>query len=150
MDGDIYRIVKEPIAPDALHEVVLRDSNGAIASFAGVVRNNTLGRQTQYLVYDAYREMAEGKMREIGVEVKGRWEVDKVAMLHRVGRLEIGEISVLIAVSAPHREAALEACRYAINRLKKTVPIWKKEVWTDGEAWIEGDPSAPRQTTREA
>ncbi len=150
MDGDIYRIVEEPIAPDALHEVVLRDLNGAIASFAGVVRDNTLGRQTQYLVYDAYREMAEGKMREIGVEVKGRWEVDKVAMLHRVGRLEIGEISVLIAVSAPHREAALEACRYAIDRLKKTVPIWKKEVWTDGEAWIEGDTSAPRQATREA
>ncbi len=142
MDGDVYCIVEEPIAPGALHEGVLSDSDGAVAAFAGVVRDNSLGRRTQYLVYDAYREMAEAKMREIGGEVKARWEVDRVGMLHRVGRLEIGEISVLIAVSAPHRKAALEACQFAIDRLKETVPIWKKEVWTDGEAWIEGDPSA--------
>ncbi len=82
-------------------------------------------------------------MREIGDEVKEKWEVDCVGILHRVGRLEIGEISVLIAISSPHRKASLEACHYAIDRLKQTVPIWKKEVWTDGgEAWIEGDPSA--------
>lgn len=142
MDRDVYRIVEEPIASGALHEGVLSDSDGAVATFAGVVRNNSMGRQTQYLVYDAYREMAEGKMREIGGEVKVRWEVDRVGMLHRVGRLEIGEISVLIAVSAPHRRAALEACQFAIDRLKEMVPIWKKEVWSDGEAWIEGDPSA--------
>ena len=82
-------------------------------------------------------------MRAIGEDVKSRWEVDSVAMLHGRGRMEIGDISVLIAVSSPHRKASLEACHYAIDRLKESVPIWKKEVWTDGEAWIEGDPSAP-------
>ena len=141
MGGEVYRIVEEPISPGGLHDAVLSDSDGAIATFAGVVRDHSLGRRTQYLVYDAYGEMAEKKMREVGEEIKARWEVDRVAMLHRVGRLEIGEISVLIAVSSPHRKAALEACHYAIDRVKETVPIWKKEVWTDGEAWIEGDAS---------
>lgn len=147
---DIYRIQAEEIAPDALHGAVLQDSDGAVATFAGVVRDHSLGRKTQYLEYDAYREMAEKKMAEIGKEVKARWEVNRVGMLHRVGRLEIGEISVLIAVSAAHRKAALEACHYAIDRLKETAPIWKKEVWTDGEAWIEGDPSAPQRAAEKA
>ena len=146
MSGDLYRIQNGPISPDALHDAVLRDSDGAVATFAGVVRDHSMGRRTSYLVYDAYQEMAEKKMEEIGREVKGKWEVDRVGMLHRVGRLEIGETSVLIAISAPHRKAALEACHYAIDRLKETVPIWKKEVWTDGEEWIEGDPSASGNT----
>lgn len=140
--GDIYAVQENAIVPGVLHEVVLRDSVGAISTFAGVVRNNSLGRQTQYLVYDAYRDMAKKKMQEIGDEVKGRWEVDLIAMLHRIGRLEIGEISVLISVSAPHRKASIEACHFAIDRLKERVPIWKKEIWADGEAWIEGDASA--------
>ena len=150
MSGDLYRIQEGPISADALHHAVLRDSDGAVATFAGVVRDHSLGRRTSYLVYDAYREMAEKKMEEIGREVKANWEVDRVGMLHRVGRLEIGETSVLIAISAPHRKAALEACHYAIDRLKETVPIWKKEVWTDGEEWIEGDPSAPQKATGRA
>ena len=137
---------KDAIPADALHDVVLRDSDGAVATFAGVVRDHAMGRRTEYLVYDAYKKMAEKKMEEIGREVKEKWDVDRVGMLHRVGRLEIGETSVLIAISAPHRKAALEACHYAIDRLKETVPIWKKEVWTDGEEWIEGDPSSPEQT----
>ncbi len=148
MSGDLYRIQEEPVRADALHDAVLRDSDGAVATFAGVVRDHSMGHRTSYLVYDAYREMAEKKMAEIGREVKDRWEVDRVGMLHRVGRLDIGETSVLIAISAPHRKAALEACHYAIDRLKETVPIWKKEVWTDGEEWIEGDPSASRQEDR--
>ena len=148
MSADLYRIQGEAIQPDALHDTVLRESDGAVATFAGVVRNQSQGRRTRYLVYDAYREMAEMKMAEIGREVKEKWEVDRVGMLHRVGRLDIGETSVLIAISAPHRKAALEACHYAIDRLKETVPIWKKEVWTDGEEWIEGDPSASRQEDR--
>ena len=148
MSADLYRIQGEAIQPDALHDTVLRESDGAVATFAGVVRNQSQGRRTRYLVYDAYREMAEMKMAEIGGEVKEKWEVDRVGMLHRVGRLEIGETSVLIAISAPHRKAALEACHYAIDRLKETVPIWKKEVWTDGEEWIGGDPSASRQEDR--
>ena len=144
MSQDAYRIQEDVIQPDALHQTVLKDSDGAITTFAGVVRDHSLGRETQYLEYDAYREMAEKKMAEIGAEVKEKWEVDRVGILHRVGRLEIGEISVLIAISSAHRKASLESCHYAIDRLKETVPIWKKEVWTDGEAWIEGDASAPK------
>lgn len=150
MSGDLYHIQEGPISADALHDAVLRDSDGAVATFAGVVRDHSMGRKTSYLVYDAYREMAEKKMEAIGREVKSRWEVDRVGMLHRVGRLEIGETSVLIAISAPHRKAALEACHYAIDRLKETVPIWKKEVWTDGEEWIEGDPSAAQREAGKA
>ena len=139
--SDIYKIQEEPIPPEALHDAVLQDSDGAVSSFAGVVRDNSLGKETEYLEYDAYRPMAEKKMAEIGAEVRARWEVDTIGILHRVGRLEIGEISVLIAISSAHRKAALEACHYTIDRLKEIVPVWKKEVWTDGEAWIEGDHS---------
>ncbi len=139
---DLYQITDEPVKPGDLHDVVLADSDGAVTSFAGVVRDNTKGRSTRYLEYDVYGEMAEKEMRAIGEEVKSRWEVDAVGILHGRGRMEIGDISVLIAVSSPHRKASLEACHFAIDRLKETVPIWKKEVWTDGEAWIEGDPSS--------
>ena len=143
MAEDVYVIQEEEIKPDALHEAVLADSDGAVTTFVGVVRDNTKGRGTSYLVYDAYKEMAEKKIREVGDEIKDKWEVNCVGILHRVGRLEIRDISVLIAISSPHRKASLEACHYAIDRLKDMVPIWKKEVWTDGgEAWIEGDPSA--------
>ena len=140
--GDLYKITNDKIEPNALHDVVLENSDGAVASFAGVVRDNTRGRATQYLEYDVYMEMAEKEMRAIGDEIKSRWEVDAVAIIHGYGRVEIGDISVLVAVSSPHRKAALEACHYAIDRLKETVPIWKKEVWIDGEAWIDGDPSS--------
>ncbi|MDA0708663.1 MAG: molybdenum cofactor biosynthesis protein MoaE [bacterium] len=144
---DLYRVQDEVIRPDALHEVVLADSDGAVTSFAGTVRDNTKGRGTSFLEYDAYREMAVKKMKEIGEEIKEKWDVASVGILHRLGRLEIGEISVLIAISSPHRVASLEACHYAIDRLKETVPIWKKEVWTDGgAAWIEGDMSAPSKS----
>lgn len=139
---DLYKITDEKIKPDALYDVVLADSDGAVTSFAGVVRDNTGGRATAYLEYDVYEEMAEKEMRAIGEAVKSKWEVDSVAILHGKGRMEIGDISVLIAISSPHRKASLEACHYAIDQLKASVPIWKKEVWTDGEAWIEGDPSA--------
>jgi molybdopterin synthase catalytic subunit len=144
---DLYRVQDEVIKPDALHEVVLADFDGAVTTFAGTVRDNTKGRGTSFLVYDAYKEMAEKKLKEIGDEIKEKWEVDCVGILHRVGKLEIREISVLVAISSPHRVASLEACHYAIDRLKETVPIWKKEVWSDGgEAWIEGDISAPQKT----
>jgi molybdopterin synthase catalytic subunit len=144
MGKDIYELTDAPIRPDTLHDLVLNNHDGAITTFAGVVRDNTKGRSTQHLVYDAYKEMAEKKMREIGEELKARWEIDCVGMLHGTGKMEIGDISVLIAISSPHRKASLEACHYAIDRLKETVPIWKKEVWEDGEAWIEGDPSSPQ------
>lgn len=138
MDTDVYRVTEDPIAPEALFEVVRANTDGAVVTFAGVVRDNSLGRVTEYLIYDAYREMAEKKLREIGVQIREKWGLDHVAILHRVGRLEIGEISVLIAVASPHRREAFEACHFAIDRLKQTVPIWKKEVWSGGETWVEG------------
>jgi molybdopterin synthase catalytic subunit len=137
-EKDIYRITEDPIRADALFDRVRSDADGAVVTFAGVVRNQSLGRRTEYLVYEAYPAMAEKKLREIGAEIRARWGLDRVAILHRVGRLEIGETSVLIAVASPHRKEAFEACHYAIDRLKETVPIWKKEVWTDGETWVEG------------
>ena len=134
---DLYKITDEKIKPDALHDVVLADSNGAVTSFAGVVRDNTRGRATAYLEYDVYEEMAEKEMRAIGEAVKSKWEVDSVAMLHGRGRMEIGDISVLIAISSPHRKASLEACHFAIDQLKESVPIWKKEFFEGGEVWVE-------------
>jgi molybdopterin synthase catalytic subunit len=136
-DGeDQYAITEEPVSLDAVARRVRQDSSGAVAGFLGVVRDHARGRQVRYLEYDAYPEMALAKMREIGEEIRRRWPVDRVAIVHRIGRLEIGEASVAIAVASPHRAEALEACAYAIERLKAIVPIWKKEVWTDGAEWI--------------
>ena len=134
----MFQISKDPIRPDDLYREVLRDCNGAVVTFCGVVRDNSGGRRTDYLVYDAYEEMAERKMAEIAAEVEKRWDIRDIAMVHRVGRLEVGEISVLIAVASPHRAQAFEACHYAIDRLKEVVPIWKKEVGEDGTWWVEG------------
>lgn len=138
----MFKIVEQPIASDALYNSVLEDHNGAVVTFAGVVRNHSGEKRTDYLVYEAYKDMAEKKMAEVGDEVRARWQVGEVAALHRIGRLEIGEISVLIAIGSPHRAEAFEACRYYIDRLKEVVPIWKKEVGEDGEEWVEGPRAA--------
>jgi molybdopterin synthase catalytic subunit len=132
----MFDITDQPLLIEPLVSAVTRSSSGAVASFLGVVREQTRGRQVLYLEYEAYREMAIPKMREIADEIRRKWKVDEIAMVHRIGHLEIGEASVAIAVSAPHRHQALAACAYAIDRLKETVPIWKKEVWTDGEEWV--------------
>jgi molybdopterin synthase catalytic subunit len=134
----VFKVAKEPIAPAALYNQVLKDYNGAVVTFCGVVRDHSGNKRTDHLVYEAYAEMAEKKMAQIGAEIKERWDIEDVAMLHRVGRLQIGEISVLIAVASPHRAQAFAACQYAIDRLKQVVPIWKKEVGEDGEVWVEG------------
>jgi len=134
----MFEITRERIDAQALADTVARPDAGGIAVFLGVVRNNNLGREVDYLEYDAYPEMAERQMRVIAEEVQGRWPIAAIAMRHRIGRLEIGEASVGIAVSSAHRKEAIEACHYAIDRLKQIVPIWKKEVWADGEEWIEG------------
>jgi molybdopterin synthase catalytic subunit len=136
----MFRITADPLDERELMRTVSNDAAGAIALFAGVVRNENLGRTVDYLVYDAYPPMAERKMAEIADEVRARWPITGIAMEHRTGRLEIGEASVLIAVSSPHRSDAIEACHYAIDRLKSTVPIWKKEVFEGGEEWLEGTP----------
>ena len=133
----MYKITTEPIDVDALYRTVLHDRDGAVVTFHGVVREySDSGRVVRYLEYEAYPEMAEAQMRAIGAEIKRRWDVDDVAMVHRIGRLEIGEASVVIAVAAPHRGEAFDACEYAIDTLKATVPIWKKEVFADGEVWV--------------
>ena len=134
----ICAITSEPLDGAALAAAVSAPPAGAIDVFYGVVRDNNLDRRVLYLEYDAYPPMAEKKMREIADEVQSRWPITAIAMQHRVGRLAIGEPSVIIAVSSPHRADAFEACRYAIDRLKSIVPIWKKEVFEGGEEWLEG------------
>jgi molybdopterin synthase catalytic subunit len=135
--GDVYGVVEHALSPDAVAAAVDDPGAGGIAIFSGVVRNETGGRAVKFLEYEAHAPMAEAKLREIGDTVHARWpSVRRVAMLHRIGRLEIGESSVLIAVSAAHRGEAFEACRYAIDTLKQTVPVWKKEYFEDGEVWV--------------
>jgi molybdopterin synthase catalytic subunit len=120
-------------------DVVARLSDpaiGAIVAFVGVVRGATEGRQVEYLEYEVYPEMAEETLRQIGDEVRARWEtIREVSIVHRRGRLSVGEIAVVIALSAAHRPEVFDALRYAIDRLKEIVPIWKKEVWSDGAEW---------------
>lgn len=137
--GDIYRIVRERIPTGGLVSQLTRDQDGAAVTFFGIVRNNTRGRRTTHLYYEAYEPMALRKMREIGESLRQRWQIGQVGIIHRLGRLEIGEVSVAIVVTSPHRGVAFESCRYAIDRLKQTVPIWKKEFFEDGEVWVEGE-----------
>ncbi|HYM14096.1 MAG TPA: molybdenum cofactor biosynthesis protein MoaE [Dehalococcoidia bacterium] len=134
----MFAVTSDPLESAPLVEAVRRDESGAVALFYGVVRNENKGRAVRYLEYDAYPEMAVKKMREVADEVRARFPVTGVGVLHRVGRLEIGETSLLVAVSSGHRKEAFEACHYAVNRIKEIVPIWKKEVWDDGEEWVEG------------
>jgi molybdopterin converting factor subunit 1 len=134
---DLYAVVDTPLSPDAIVAAVDEAGAGGIVVFSGVVRNQTDGRPVKFLEYEAHASMAEAKIREIGQTIRARWAgVRRLAILHRIGRLEIGESSVLIAVSAAHRGDAFEACRYAIDTLKRTVPVWKKEHFEDGEVWV--------------
>ena len=114
--------------------------DGAVCVFDGIVRNNTRGRETLYLDYEAFREMAIEQMKGLAEEAVTRFGVREVALLHRLGRLEVGETSVLIVVASAHRGAAFEACRWLIDTLKKQVPIWKKETFVDGAVWADGEP----------
>jgi len=143
----MYRLTAEPLSADALAEAVTVPEAGGVCVFLGVVRNNNAGRPVVALEYEAHAPMAEAKLKEIGETVYRRWpDVKQVAMAHRIGRLAIGEASVVIAVSAAHRRDAFEACHFAIDRLKETVPIWKREIFEDGAVWVclQGDsPPAP-------
>jgi molybdopterin synthase catalytic subunit len=134
----MFAIQQEPLDSAPLVNAVRRDDAGAVALFYGVVRNENLGRAVQYLEYDAYPEMAIKKMREVADEVRAKFPIAEIGVLHRIGRLEIGETSLLVAVSSGHRKEAFDACHYAVDRIKQIVPIWKKEVWSDGSEWIEG------------
>lgn len=136
---NIYRITRDPIARHELAAELKVPADGAVVTFEGIVRDNSRGRKTLYLEYEAYEPLAVRKMEEIGREAQEKFAIDHVAMVHRVGRLEIGETSVAIVVTAAHRRAAFEACRFAIDRLKQVVPIWKKEHFADGAVWAEGE-----------
>jgi molybdopterin synthase catalytic subunit len=136
---DIYEITRAVIDIGDLRARLLEDDSGAVVIFDGVVRNNTKGRPTLYLEYEGYDSMALKTMAQIGREVHEQWAINRFGMIHRLGRIEIGESSVVIVVTSAHRRIAFEACHYAIDRLKKTVPIWKKEYFEDGEVWVEGE-----------
>ena len=135
---EMYRLTREPIDARSIASLLLRPEDGAICVFEGVVRNNSKGKPTRYLEYEAYETMALKTMEDIGGFVRGAWDIGAVAIIHRLGRMEIGEASVAIIITSPHRRASFDACEYAIDRLKKVVPIWKKEFFEDGEVWIEG------------
>ncbi len=136
---DIFQLIRTPIRPHDLAESLKAPEDGALVVFDGFVRNNFRGKKTLYLEYEAYEAMAYAKMREIGSQIREKFAVHRVAIVHRLGRLEIGETSVWIGVSSPHRSAAFDACRFAIDTLKRSVPIWKKEYFVGGAVWAEGE-----------
>jgi MoaE-MoaD fusion protein len=136
VSGGDFRLSGEPLSLDAVVREVRRDDAGAIATFTGTVRNRSRDRDVLYLEYEAYEGMAEETMAALAAELRARYDLGEIAIHHRVGRVEIGEPSVVIAISAPHRQDALAACKEAIDTLKQTVPLWKKEVYEGGEEWI--------------
>jgi len=143
VEEDLCVLVRAPIKTPEIMEQLKAPQDGAVTVFEGIVRNHSSGRTTLYLQYEAYEAMALAKMREIGAEMRGKFAIRRYAMVHRLGRLEIGETSVLIVVCSAHRAAAFDACRFGIDTLKKNVPIWKKEFFRDGAVWAEGEiPSA--------
>jgi molybdopterin synthase catalytic subunit len=151
-ENDRFELCHSPINSAEIIQHVRADQDGAIVTFDGFVRNESHGRRTLYLEYEAYEPMAVAKMREIGMLIHQEFSVHRVAIVHRLGRLQIGDTSVFIAVSAAHRAAAFDACRFTIDTLKRTVPIWKKEYFEDGAVWAAGElpptpPSAPKRAS---
>jgi MoaE-MoaD fusion protein len=142
--GKVCALVRERIATEQIVGGLKAPEDGAVAVFEGIVRNNLRGRETVYLEYEAYEPMALAQMREIASEMLEKFAVRRVAMVHRLGRVEIGETSVLIAVVSAHRAAAFDACRHGIDTLKRRVPIWKKENFADGAVWAEGETPAEK------
>jgi molybdopterin converting factor subunit 1 len=141
--GDFFELTSGPIDVGEVARRVVPAECGATVTLDGYVREWTRGRKSLYLVYEAYPAMALSELRRLGREAHARFEISHIGIVHRTGRLEIGETSVCISVSAPHRRAAFEACEWAIKELKRSVPIWKKEFYEDGEVWVEGE-SVPR------
>ena len=139
-DSPVARLVREPIVPHDIVPKLERPEDGAIVIFDGIVRNQSRGRQTLHLEYESYEGMALTKLQDLAAEAMHRFAIRNVAIVHRLGRIEIGESSVLIAVFSAHRAAAFDACRWLIDTLKRTVPIWKKEFFEDGAVWADGEP----------
>ncbi len=138
---DLFRVTADPLDAQQLVASVRKDESGAVALFYGVARNHSQGRRVVALEYDAYPSMAERKLREVAHEVSERWPITGIGIHHRTGRLAIGDASLLVAVSSEHRAQAFEACHFAVDRVKEIVPVWKKEIWADGDgSWVEGHP----------
>jgi molybdopterin synthase catalytic subunit len=133
----MFKVTLEPLSVQQVNDLVKRPTDGAVVTFDGIVRNNFEGRMVRFLEYEAYAEMAETKLAEIGEEVRRKFPVGEIAIVHRLGKLEIGDSSIVVAVAAPHRQAAFEACAYAMERVKAEVPIWKKEFFANGaDHWV--------------
>lgn len=141
---DFCELTNDPIDVTSVARRVVPPECGATVTLDGYVRQFTKGRETLHLFYEAYEPMAIKEMQKLVNQAKQEFEIANVGIVHRVGKLEIGETSVVISVAAPHRKSAFAACEWLIRELKRTVPIWKKEVYADGEVWIEGDPTEPR------
>ena len=137
-DSDLFELTRAAIRGEEIVKAMRVPEDGAAVIFDGFVRNNFRGRETLYLEYEAYEPMALVKITEIGAQIREKFKVSRIAIVHRLGRLNVGETSVFIVVSAPHRAAAFDACRFAIDTLKRTVPIWKKEYFADGSVWADG------------
>ena len=137
-EGHIAALTREPIPTYALGQEILQGIDGALCTFEGVVRNNSNGRQTRYLDYECYESMAIKVLADLVAEIAKAHEISRLAIVHRLGRMEIGEASVVVIAASPHRRPSFDATLEGINRLKKTLPVWKKEYFTDGEVWVEG------------
>ncbi len=135
---DFFKIVSDKIEIEEVIRKVSDIESGAVVAFIGTVRKSSRGREVKYLEYEAYSEMALREFAKIAQEIRQMWDIRRLAIVHRIGKLSLGEVSVLIVVSAPHRDEAYRASRYAIEKLKQTVPIWKKEIWEGGDEWIQG------------
>ncbi len=135
----MIRVTSDPVRAEAVIESLQRSVHGAVVTFLGTVRKYTEGREVLYLDYEAYPEMAEEQLREIAEEVKAREGIEDVAIVHRIGRLGIGETSLAVAVASFHRRPGFDACLHVVERIKETAPIWKKEVWGEGEVWVRSE-----------
>jgi molybdopterin synthase catalytic subunit len=136
---DFFELTTDPIDIASVARRVVPAECGATVTLDGYVRQITKGRETLHLFYEAYEAMALREMEKLGQQAREQFEISNIGIVHRLGKLEIGETSVVISVAAPHRKAAFQACEWLIRELKRTVPIWKKEVYADGEAWVEGE-----------
>ena len=138
----MIHITSDPLEPNSVTEIVRNNSNGAVITFLGTTRDSTDGKNVNYLEYEAYQPMAQNMIQQIFDEVKERWEIEDFAISHRLGKVEIGEISMVVAISSPHRKQAFEAGQYSIDRIKEIVPIWKKEFFDNGEEWVGSETQA--------
>ena len=140
----MIKITTEPLNPEEITAHVRKDSNGAVITFLGTTRDFSDGRNVEYLEYEAYQPMAENTLQQIADELREKWGIDDFAVAHRIGRVDIGEISLVVALASPHRREAFEAGAYIVDRIKQIVPIWKKEAFEGGEVWVgsEGESAA--------